>query len=110
MRRLVGPFIAISTLALITLFLPVASSAPATAPVAHGVVPATWQIVPTPPYSFSTETSYNAISCVGPMFCMAVGNAHPSVSSDLPIAGTWDRLDVARPDQPRHPEQHRRRI
>jgi hypothetical protein len=81
MRRLIALFAAVLSLGIVGLLAPVAApgaGASVTAP--RGVVPGSWQIVTT-----AMNTSFNGVSCVGPMFCLTVGDTPTG-----PQAATWD--------------------
>jgi hypothetical protein len=55
------------------------------------VVPGTWNQVPIPNASPETTNEYNAVSCVGPTFCVAVGDAFfDTPITDTPFAAEWN--------------------
>ena len=64
------------------------------------VVPSNWSVASTPSTDPMTFTSLNDVSCVGPTFCMAVGQTQVG-SNDAPLVevydGSWSILSVPAP-------------
>jgi hypothetical protein len=80
---------ALAALASIATFVPTAGAAAPEQLGRSSVVPGTWTVSTTPAVNPSAYTVLNGVSCVGPAFCMAVGESDAS-TIEVPLAEAYD--------------------